>query len=112
MSTTTDTDRDRQSFAETAMRLGGKSEEEAQRMGAVDKADEQVESLFQQRYQMAHSPVHRAVWDGRVPLDLFQPPRRRGRESTSSWLSQCFRVPLSGAPPCLSRLPAPAAKQR
>src|SRR5438132_3580433 len=74
MSATTDTDRDRQSFAETAMRLGGKSEEEAQRMGAVDKADEQVESLFQQRYQTAHSPVHRAVWDGRVPLDLFQPP--------------------------------------
>jgi hypothetical protein len=26
------------SFAETAMKLGGKSEEEARRMGAVDKA--------------------------------------------------------------------------
>src|SRR5262245_57084499 len=40
--------KDGQSFAETAMRLGGKSEEEARRMGAVDKADEQVESLFEQ----------------------------------------------------------------
>ena len=31
--------KDGHSFAETAMRLGGKSEEEARRMGAVDKAD-------------------------------------------------------------------------
>ena len=32
------------SFAETALRLGGKSEEEAKRLGAVDKADEQIET--------------------------------------------------------------------
>src|SRR5262245_11478274 len=63
-----------QSFAETAMRLSGKSEEEARRLGAVDKADEQVEKLFEQRYRTSNSPVHRAVWDGRVPLELFAPP--------------------------------------
>src|SRR4051794_15558235 len=75
MTPTTETDRDRQqSFAETALRLGGKSDEEARRTGAVDKADEQVEALFAERYQTAHSPVHRAVWDGRTPPDLFQPP--------------------------------------
>jgi hypothetical protein len=34
------------SFAETALRLGGKSDEEARRTGAIDKADEQVEALF------------------------------------------------------------------
>ncbi len=66
--------RDGQSFAETAMRLGGKSEEEARRTGAVDKADEQVESLFEQRYRTANSPVHRAVWERTVPLELFAPP--------------------------------------
>src|ERR1044071_5137354 len=66
--------RDGQSFAETAMRLGGKSDEEARRIGAVDKADEQVESLFEQRHRTSNSPVHRAVWDGKVPLDLFSPP--------------------------------------
>jgi alkylation response protein AidB-like acyl-CoA dehydrogenase len=71
---TTQSDQDRQSFAEAALRLGGKSEEEARRLGAVDKADEQVEALFAARYQTANSPVHRAVWEGRVPLDLFQPP--------------------------------------
>ena len=31
------------SFAETALKLGGKSDEEVRRTGAIDKADEQVE---------------------------------------------------------------------
>ena len=74
MSSTTETERDRQSFAEAALRLGGKSDEEARRMGAVDKADEQVESLFAPQYQTSNSPVHKAVWDGHVPLALFAPP--------------------------------------
>src|SRR6516162_7867982 len=74
MSTSTDTDNNRQSFAEAALRLGGKTEEEARRMGAVDKADEQVESLFAPQYQTVHSPVHKAIWEGRTPLDLFAPP--------------------------------------
>jgi alkylation response protein AidB-like acyl-CoA dehydrogenase len=71
MSTATDRE---QSFAETALRLGGKSEEEARRTGALDRADEQVEKLFKPQYQTANSPIHKAVWDGKVPLDLFSPP--------------------------------------
>jgi len=59
------------SFAETALKLGGKSEEEARRTGAVDAADEQVEKLFKPKYQTANSPAHRAVWDRKVPVDLF-----------------------------------------
>jgi len=43
-------------------------------MGAVDKADEQVETLFAPQYQTTSSPIHRAVWDGKVPLELFAPP--------------------------------------
>lgn len=74
MSTSPTTGRDQQSFAETALRLSGKTEEESRRTGAVDRADEQVESLFAPQYQTIHSPVHRAVWDNQVPLDLFQPP--------------------------------------
>src|SRR5215469_18289898 len=74
MSTTTPTDREQESFAETALRLGGKSEEEARRTGAVDKADEQVEALFKPQYQTAHSPIHRAVWEGTAPLELFGSP--------------------------------------
>lgn len=59
------------SFAETALKLGGKSEEEARRTGAVDKADDQVETLFAPRYQTVNSPIHRAVWERRLPIDLF-----------------------------------------
>src|ERR687898_2004430 len=62
----------RASFAETALTLGGKSEEEARRTGAIDKADDQVEGLFAARFQTINSPIHRAVWERRLPVELFQ----------------------------------------
>jgi alkylation response protein AidB-like acyl-CoA dehydrogenase len=74
MSVAPRTERDGPSFAEAALRLGGKSDEEVRRTGALDKADEQHETLFETRRRTAGSPVHRAVWEGRVPLDLFAPP--------------------------------------
>src|ERR1700680_2517974 len=73
MSTSTQPERE-QSFAETALRLGGKTEEEARRTGALDKADEQVEALFKPQYRTENSPVHKAVWGGKAPLELFQSP--------------------------------------
>ena len=72
MSTTTEPEK--QSFAETAMRLSGKSDDEARRLGAVDKADDQVEAMFAAQYQTVNSPVHRAIWDAKIPLSLFNPP--------------------------------------
>jgi alkylation response protein AidB-like acyl-CoA dehydrogenase len=60
------------SFAETALTLGGKSREEARRTGAIDKADDQVETLFSPQFQTVNSPAHRAVWDRGIPIDLFQ----------------------------------------
>jgi alkylation response protein AidB-like acyl-CoA dehydrogenase len=60
------------SFAETALKLGGKSDEEARRTGAIDTADDQVEKLFAPQYQTNASPVHRAVWDRNVPIEQFQ----------------------------------------
>ncbi len=62
---------DEASFAETALKLGGKSDDEARRTGAIDKADDQVESLFATRYQTVNSPAHRAVWERRVPAAEF-----------------------------------------
>src|SRR3954464_3070789 len=59
------------SFAETALKLGGKSDDEAQRTGAIDTADDQVEALFAPEYQTVNSPAHRAVWDRGVPVELF-----------------------------------------
>ncbi len=65
-----------QTFIEAALKLGGKSEEEARTTGTVDRADDQVDALFAARYQTANSPAHRIVWDREAPLDLFlpQPP--------------------------------------
>ena len=60
-----------ESFAETALKLGGKSDDEARRTGAIDRADDQVEQLFKPQYQTVNSPAHRAVWDRGVPVELF-----------------------------------------
>ncbi|MEZ6069797.1 MAG: acyl-CoA dehydrogenase family protein [Pirellulales bacterium] len=65
-----DTEAEQQSFAETALRMSGKSDDEARRTGAIDKADDDVESLF--RFKTSASPIHRAVWEAEVPVELFQ----------------------------------------
>ena len=71
-STIPPTTKDEASFAETVLKLGGKSDDEARRTGAIDKADDQVESLFAPQYQTINSPAHRAVWERGVPVELFQ----------------------------------------
>ncbi|MCA9101786.1 MAG: acyl-CoA/acyl-ACP dehydrogenase [Planctomycetales bacterium] len=65
-----DAEAEQQSFAETALRMSGKSDDEARRTGAIDKADDDVESLF--RFKTSASPIHRAVWEAEVPVELFQ----------------------------------------
>src|SRR4051812_35480373 len=92
MSTSTPTERDQHSFAETALRLSGKTEEEARRTGAMDKADEQVESLFAPQYQTANSPVHKAVWDRRVPLELFAPPPLAAAHASDAAMERSLAV--------------------
>jgi alkylation response protein AidB-like acyl-CoA dehydrogenase len=62
-----------QTFVETALKMGGKSEDEARRTGSLDRADDQVEDMFATRYQTANSPVHRAVWGRDFPSELFEP---------------------------------------
>ncbi len=59
-------------FLAEALKLGGKSSDEVRRMGEVDAADDQVEALFAARHQTTHSPIHRAVWEAEVPVDLFR----------------------------------------
>ena len=60
-------------FVETALKLGGKSDEEARKTGAIDRADEQVESLFDPKYQTINSPIHLAIWGGRIDSNNFTP---------------------------------------
>ncbi len=66
-------EQDAQTFVEVALTLGGKSEEESRKTGKLDRADEQVEAMFATRYQTAHSPIHRAIWERDLPVDLFRP---------------------------------------
>lgn len=61
------------SFAETALALSGKDADEVKRMGAIDKADEQVETLFEAKHRTSASPIHVAVWDRKIDLDEFEP---------------------------------------
>lgn len=90
MSTPTATEK--QSFAEAALRLSGKTEEEARRTGALDRADEQVEALFAPQYQTSQSPIHRAVWDRKVPLELFGPPQLAGSAPCDAAMERSIAV--------------------
>jgi len=81
-----------QSFAETAMRMSGKSEEEATRTGAVDRADDQVESMFAAEYKTVNSPVHKAVWDQRVPIELFTPPKMSANDVSFPAMQKSLEV--------------------
>ena len=70
MSTSTEPERGQQSFAEAALRLSGKTEEEARTHRGRGSSGRAGRSLVRE-YQTVNSPVHKAVWDGKVPLALF-----------------------------------------
>ncbi len=80
------------SFAETALRLGGKSDDEARRTGAVDSADDQVEAMFAHQYQTSASPIHRAIWDRRVPTELFEAHASAPSEEVARVINQSLAV--------------------
>lgn len=79
-------------FTETALRLGGKTEEEAKRTGAVDRADEQVEAMFAPRYKTANSPIHKAVWENEIPLELFRPAKLNPNAPCTSAMDRSLAV--------------------
>jgi alkylation response protein AidB-like acyl-CoA dehydrogenase len=56
------------SFAEVALESAGKSKEEAQSVGKIDKADDQVEVFF--KHNTSASPIHKAVWDRKFPEEF------------------------------------------
>jgi len=64
---------DKDNFVETALKLSGKSEEETRKTGALDRADEQVEALFAEKYRTEGSPCHKAIWGDAFPTELFVP---------------------------------------
>ncbi|QDV70195.1 Acyl-CoA dehydrogenase [Rosistilla carotiformis] len=80
------------SFAETALRLGGKSDDEARRTGVLDTADDQVEALFAPQYQTANSPIHRSVWERRVQIEMFALPQSEVPKQARQIMDRCLNV--------------------
>ena len=81
-----------ESFAETALRLGGASHDEAHRTGVVDHADDEVEAMFSAEYQTVNSPVHRAVWAKQIETSGFEVTPMTQNESVSRVVSQSLEV--------------------
>ncbi|MEZ6061533.1 MAG: acyl-CoA dehydrogenase family protein [Planctomycetaceae bacterium] len=82
----------KESFAETALRLGGKSADEAKRTGVIDTADDQVEEMFAEQYRTSASPVHRAVWENRVPTELFYLEAAAVPDDSRKVMNDCLHV--------------------
>ena len=59
------------SFAEVAMEMSGKSQEESSSIGQIDSADDEVELLFEKKHQTRNSPAYKAVWDQKFPAREF-----------------------------------------
>ena len=85
-------DTEAESFAEVALRLGGASVDEAKRTGVVDTADDQVEALFAPQYKTVNSPVHRAVWDSRVPTELFYSAMPEGSHRVEAVIEKSLAI--------------------
>jgi alkylation response protein AidB-like acyl-CoA dehydrogenase len=83
---------EKETFVETALKLGGASEEEAKKTGALDRADEQVEDLFAKKYQTAGSPAHRAVWDKEFPIELFSGTTRPASSAADEVMRKSIEV--------------------
>ena len=66
-----------QSFAETALKLGGKSEEEARRARGDRQGRRPGRGAVRPQYQTSTAPRIGAVWDGQVPVELFVSERAR-----------------------------------
>ncbi|MCA9183557.1 MAG: acyl-CoA/acyl-ACP dehydrogenase [Planctomycetales bacterium] len=82
----------KESFAETALRLGGKSADEASRTGKIDMADDQVEDMFAAKYQTSASPIHRAVWQRKVPIEQFGFPSTPMDKSIEAAMQQSLSL--------------------
>ena len=88
-----------QTFVETALKLGGKSEEEARKTGSLDRADDQVEALFAPRYQTATARSTGRSGTTSSRSTCSRPSRRRSRPSASrSWTTRSTSSAATATP--------------
>lgn len=81
-----------ETFLETSLKLAGKTEEETRTTGAMDRADEQVESLFVKKHRTEASPIHRAVWDRYFPIELFQSQKQEPTSEARAAMDRSLEV--------------------
>jgi len=58
-------------LTEEVLKSGGKTQEEIDRMGKIDRGDEEFEATFEEKFRTTSSPVHRSVWGKRTPVKMF-----------------------------------------
>ncbi|MBU6453065.1 MAG: acyl-CoA/acyl-ACP dehydrogenase [Cyanobacteria bacterium REEB67] len=80
-------------LAEQVLKQGGKSAEEVERTGKLDRGDEAFEATFDAKFRTTGSPVHKAVWDSKTPLAMFAPQRTlaAGNDRETAYLAQMDR---------------------
>lgn len=61
-------------LTEDILRHRGKGQKEIEAMGELDRGDELFEETLDPKFRTVNSGVHRALWDGKTPLDLFKVP--------------------------------------
>lgn len=61
-------------LTEDILRHGGKGDKEIEAMGELDRGEELFEETLDPKFRTVNSGVHRAIWDGKTPLDLFVVP--------------------------------------
>lgn len=81
-----------ETFVESALKLSGKSEEEARKTGVIDRADDQVEQMFDPKYQTTGSPIHQAVWDASFDVNSFAPIMVETPENCRTVIDQSLEV--------------------
>lgn len=57
---------------EDILKGAGKSKEEVERTGQLDRGEDLVESTFDPKHRTVNSSVHKAVWSGKTPVDMFR----------------------------------------
>lgn len=82
----------RETFLETSLKLAGKTEEETRSTGAMDRADEAVEALFDKKYRTEASPIHRAVWDRYFPIEAFQSQKQEPTAEARAAMNRSLEV--------------------
>lgn len=80
-------------LAEEVLRQGGKSKEEVERIGQLDRGDDLVERTFDAKFRTVNSPVHKAVWSGKTPVNLF----RRQSASAGTTSSVDYKAKMNAA---------------